>query len=188
MECASHSACTPQVQGKAQPDKLNKHQSLWHQRAMRGICKWVHHLEMGVPEQIPLHRILISSMRQPLVQTLTHSNMAAAATQNLTKPTPKPQFYGLYKLRKKESVTFQALVFYSKSNQYFNLYLISSPLFLSSQLGASFFPLYFKHSKKSDLMQVILFCIGTIDDLTYTEHLFIFISLQISSFVNYCMC
>jgi hypothetical protein len=28
--------------------------------------------------------------------------MAAAATQNLTKPTPKPQFYGLYKLRKKE--------------------------------------------------------------------------------------
>ena len=45
---------------------------------------------------------------------------------------------------KKESVTFQALVFYSKSNQYFNLYLISSPPFLSFLLGASFFPLYFK--------------------------------------------
>jgi hypothetical protein len=69
----------------------------------------------------------------------------AAAAQNLTKPTPKPQFYGLYKLRKKESVTFQALVFYSKSNQYFNLYFISPPPFLSFILGASFFPLFLKH-------------------------------------------
>ena len=32
-----------------------------------------------------------------------HKTGAAAAAQNLTKPTPKPQFYGLYKLRKKRA-------------------------------------------------------------------------------------
>ena len=43
---------------------------------MRRICKWVHHVEMGVPKQIPHPRILISSM----IASSLDSNMAAAAS------------------------------------------------------------------------------------------------------------
>ena len=46
---------------------------------MRRICKWVHHVEMGVPKQIPHPRILISSM----IASSRNSNMAAAATSIL---------------------------------------------------------------------------------------------------------
>ena len=42
---------------------------------MRRICKWVHHVEMGVPKQIPHPRILISSM----IASSRNSNMAATS-------------------------------------------------------------------------------------------------------------